>query len=587
MLIDTLFRIHDTKEQNFIEKQDLIKLLYNYPDRDVFRLVRETGEYRTFLQKTSTDCNLRNGVELKGSETMDRVQNIEKRKSEFQINIDSSMIHEDNIMNLTEMVNQKSIDNYKSRGKTLGLTAQPFNIQPTTIDNKIKFIADLIFKRYGKNGRFEYPEFCQWIKLHKDFLNSFRQWFRLDIWLEYYDEITDRHLLSFHKKKPDVEGNVRTQHFNTYKKHKAYGRLYHDFFMLFYHEADTVPYKVIILKLLEVSFNLKKRKILIEHECPSYERIKILLPDEFTFAVWKKVFEEFTNDSINKKYEWNKGEIIGKGKFSKVLRVVERGSDKEYALKIIEKKTLLDEEKEILIHEASITRVLNHTNIVKLYQSIETHGFYFHVLELINGDDLYRYVSKKKFLDEYEASWIMKNLLDAIDYIHSTGIVHRDLKPENIMLEFNARGEVSMVKIIDFGLACYIEDKKAMAARCGTLNYTAPEILTGDKYDNKVDIFSLGVVMYFMIRGSLPFYSDDQYIVAKKTVEGDYEMENDDFFLNVSPNCKKIIRGMLESDLTKRITILDVMTDDWITKGETLKKYKNNNREQFDLNKYI
>jgi len=587
-IIDSLFQICDTKQQNFIEKRDFIKLLYNYPDKDVFRLIRETGEFPYVATKTPVDNSMvDNANQLNTGRSVQNRANANKRKSEFNINIDSSMLNEDNVMNLTEMVNKKSIDAYQNKGKTHGLTAQPFNIQPTTIDNKTKLIADLIYKRYGKNGRFEYAEFCQWAKMHKDFISSFKDWFRLELWTDYFDELTNRHLLSYNKKTPVLQGPIRTQKFKTYKKVRAYGKLYDSFFMIFKTAADNIPYKVVILKLVEVSYNPKKNKILIDHDCGKYERIKICLPDAGTFQQWKRIFDNFTNDSIIKKYTWTDGEIIGKGKFSKVYRVRERDTGKEHALKIINKKTLLDEEKVILINEAGIMQVLSHNNVVKLYQSIETHEYYFHVLELVNGDDLYNYVSKRKFLDEYEASWIMKNLFDAIDYVHSTGIVHRDLKPENVMLEFNARNEITKVKIIDFGLACYIEDDKAMKARCGTLNYTAPEILTGERYDNRVDIFSLGVIMYFMIRGSLPFYSDDQYIVAKKTVEGDYEMDDDDFFMNVSDNCKGMIKGLLDPEPNNRLNLISAMTNDWIMKGETLKKYKNKNREQFDLNKFI
>lgn len=582
-----IFKIHDTKGQNYIEKKDLIKFLYNYPDRDVFKLIRETGEFKDYGQKNTIDkslCDVKNGRHVISDR---KTQNNHKRMSAYAINLDASMVHEDNVMNLTEMVNEKSFDSYKNKGKTLGLTAQPFNIQPTSVDNKIKFIADLIYKRYGKNGKLELQEFSQWIKLHKEFLSSFREWFKLDLWVEYTDEQTNRHLLSFYKKTPILEDMIKVQKFRSYKKVKAYIRLYDHFLMIFKNEYETIPYRIVILKLLDITYNFKKKKILIDHPCKFYDRIKLLMSNDENLNKWKKVLDEYTNDCILKKYQYNDGEIIGKGKFSKVYKIKERGADNEYALKIIDKKNLLEEEKQVLINEASIMQVLNHTNVVKLYQSIETNQFYFYILELVKGSDLYRYVSKKKFLDEYEASWIMKNLFDAMDYVHSTGIIHRDMKPENVMLEFNAKDEISMVKLIDFGLACYTEDKKALKARCGTLNYTAPEILLGEEYDHTVDIFSLGCIMYFMIRGSLPFYSDDQYIVAKKTVDGDYELENDEFFLNVSDGCKDLLKGLLESDPKKRITLLNAMTSDWILKGETLKKYKFKNRENFDLNKYI
>ena len=579
-----LFKIHDAKNQNYIEKHDLIKFLYNYPDRDVFKLIRESGEFKDLGVKPQDDNLVKPN---KGGASKPRPNHNLKRRSEYGINLDATMMHEERVMNLTEMVNKKTIDAYKNNGKTHGLTAQPFNIQPTTINNKIKLIADLIFKRYGKNKRLEYDEFCQWMKLHKQFLATFREWFKPDLWVEYDDEQMNKGVLSFHKKTPLAQDHVKTQKFRSSLKTSAYIKLYDHFLMIFKNEKDLLPYRVIILKLLDISYNFKKRKVLIAHPNKAYDKIKLILPDDETLAKWKRILDNYTNDSVSNRYEYGDGEIIGKGKFSRVYRVKERGSSNEYALKTIDKKSLLDEERQVLINEASIMQLLNHTNIIRLYQSIETNEYYFYVLELVKGSDLYRYVSKKKFLDEYEASWIMKNLLEALEYLHSTGIVHRDLKPENIMLEFNAKGEITKVKIIDFGLACYQEDVKAMKARCGTLNYTAPEILMGKDYDYAVDIFSLGCIMYFMIRGSLPFYSDDQYIVAKKTVDGDYELDNDDFFLNVSEECRTLIEGMLEHDPKQRTTIMEAITSDWIAKGETLKKYNNKNREHFDLNDYL
>lgn len=571
ILIDTLFSIHDTKNQNYIEKFDLIKLLYNYPDKDVFKLIRETGDFDKTVPKTPIKNRL--SEDGKVSTCNNKLKNGHKRISDFNLKIDSSMLNEDNVMNLTELMNKKTYDKYKTHRNSLGLTAQPFNIQPTTIDNKIKLIADLIYKRYGKNGRFEHTEFSQWIKLHKDFLNSFKDWFKLDIWASYFDYDTNRNLLSFHKKKPDLEGFIKTQQFKRYRKVKAYARLYENFLMIFQNEKDTIPYRVIVLKLLEISYNSVKRKILIEHASPKYPNIKLILPNEETFIEWKSVFNEFTGNVITKKYEWNNGSIIGKGKFSRVYKVKENDTDKEFALKLINKKILLDTERLVIINEANIMKVLNHANIIKLYQSVETHDFYYYILELVSGSDLYRYISKKKFLEEYEASWIMKMLFDTIDYIHNSGIMHRDLKPENIMLEFNDKDEIVKLKIIDFGFACFQDDYRAMKSRCGTLNYTAPEILLGDTYDYKVDMFALGVIMYFMVRGSLPFYSDDQYIIAKKTVDGDYEID-DGFFANVSESCKSLLKGLLEPDPRKRMSLSHAMTSDWIIKGELLKNMK-------------
>ena len=504
------------------------------------------------------------------------------------ISVDSSMLNENGIMNLSNISNKEKKREYTSlsKGKTLGLTAQPFKKQPTNVNNKLRYIADIIFKRYAQQQKLKFEEFGQWLKMHKEFLESFRGWFRADLWKSFTHPETNQELLGFHKNKPDIEGSVKYQKFRSMFKKKAYLKMYDRFLMLFTNKTDIMPFRVIILKLIDINFNTPKNKIVITHDSKRYSNIKIIVPDTDVYHKWKKHLTKFTNNVLIKRYEWKEAQIIGKGKFSNVYQIKRKDDGKSFALKYIEKDELTAVEREAIVNEANILSVLHHQNIVRLYNTIETQKNYFHIFEMINGDDLYTYVTGKNFLDEYEASWIMKNLFDALECVHSRGIIHRDLKPENIMLEFKG-DQITKLKLIDFGLSCFQQDRKAMETKCGTLNYTAPEILTGKEFDPRVDVFALGVIMYFMIRGSLPFYNDDQFIVAKKTVDGDYEMEEDSFFDNVSEGCKELIKGLLETDPEKRITLVDALAHDWIDKGETLKNIKNKNRTHFDLNKYL
>lgn len=579
-MIKTIFSIYDTEDNGSITKDDFIKFLYNYPGKDLFSLINEIGEGKGNIVKAESTTDSEN--------LYHRTEDKFERMSLCKIDLNSSMLNENGVMNLSNMVETKRKNNSKSTrfNGTLGLTAQPFRTQPTTVNNKIRYIADIIYKRYSKSSKFKLEEFSLWLKLHKNFLNSFREWFRTDIWVEYKDQHTNRDLPAFHKKQPDIEGPIKMQKFKSFRKKKGYMKMYDKFLMLFENQHDTQPIRVIIVKLLDISFNVPKNKIVITHPSKRYRDIKLIAQDKATFQKWRKHFEDFTNTLIYNKYDWKAGEVIGKGKFSTVYKVKEKTSGKMLALKYIEKDKLTDQEQKAIVNEANILSGLNHANICKLFQTIETQRNYFYIFELVNGCDLYKYVTDRNFLDEYEASWIMKNLLDAIECVHLRGIIHRDLKPENIMLEFNG-DEIKSVKMIDFGLACFQIDDVAMKTRCGTLNYIAPEILTGEEYTPEVDIFALGVIMYFMVRGSLPFYSDDQNLIARKTVEGEYELDEDEFFYNVSDSCKDLLKGLLAKDPTQRTSLIGALTHRWITEGETLKKYENKNREQFDLNDYL
>lgn len=577
MLIDTIFKVYDIENKGYIKKTDFIRLLYNYPDGNIFELIREVDN-----KDKKKELNQTSGTDKKKEQSY-------QRKSERHVEFEASLISKDDIMNYSQMVDNRAKSQYdlKKEGRTLGLTAQPFYNTPTTVNNKIKWTADIIFERYGKNGVFMFEDFNQWMKMHKNFLNNFKNWFKPDIWMSYRDEQTNQELLGFYKKKPLLEGPVKLQKFKGMTKKKSYARLYGNILMFFKSKQELLPHRTIILKLLEIGFNDKKQKILIEHPCKRYNDVKVIIKDKQVYERWKQLFHEFTNNRLSRRFNMTAAEMIGKGKFSTVFKITEIKTEKPYALKLITKKILTEEEREIMSNETKLLSILSHNNIIKLFQSIESHNEHFYLFEYINGMDLFRFISDRRFLNEYEASWVMKNLFDVIEYIHTSGILHRDLKPENIMIEVNKKGEMKRLKLLDFGLACYGDDEKAMKMRVGTLNYTAPEILSEQPYDHRVDLFSLGVIMYYMIRGTLPFYAEDPYMIAVKTINGEYDMEKDEFFDNVSGLCKDLLTRLLEADPEKRITIEEALCHDWIQKGETLKKYDNINKVDFNINDFL
>ena len=141
-------------------------------------------------------------------------------------------------------------------------------------------------------------------------------------------------------------------------------------------------------------------------------------------------------------------------------------------------------------------RHLDHGQIIKLYEVYESSQHIYLVLELLNGGELFNKITKKTHYSEKEACTLMKKLLSALDYLHSKGIMHRDLKLENLILK-EANNDVD-VKIVDFGLATILSSNDWLFKRCGTPGYVAPEILADEKYDQKVDVFSAGVILYIL-----------------------------------------------------------------------------------------
>lgn len=219
-------------------------------------------------------------------------------------------------------------------------------------------------------------------------------------------------------------------------------------------------------------------------------------------------------------------------------------------------------------------KVLNHQNIVKFKEEYVTHEYLYYVIELVDGMDLYQYISQSEHLEEAEAGYIMGEILQAIKYLNNCGIIHRDLKPENIMLKIDKSGPAPIateVKIIDFGFAMYLKEANVSQC-CGTINYVAPEIFVGKPYNPKTDIFSLGVILFFMIRGELPFAHPVKEVVIKNIIKGNYELDSDENFLKVSDECKELIKGMLQTKVVDRLDIDSCLEHPWIVKHRRRKR---------------
>lgn len=141
-------------------------------------------------------------------------------------------------------------------------------------------------------------------------------------------------------------------------------------------------------------------------------------------------------------------------------------------------------------------RKLDHENIIKLYEVHESESYIYLVLELLRGGELFERIVKKGIYTEKDAAVLMKKLLSALDYMHSKGMMHRDIKPENLILKDMDNNYD--VKIADFGLATVVSQNEYLFRRCGTPGYVAPEILADERYDQKVDVFSAGVILYIL-----------------------------------------------------------------------------------------
>ena len=154
-------------------------------------------------------------------------------------------------------------------------------------------------------------------------------------------------------------------------------------------------------------------------------------------------------------------------------------------------------EAEMLRQEHGIVSTLDHPNIAKFYQIVQSSNNACFISELIAGGELYSYIAQQEKLTEDEAALVIYYLLEAVSYLHRCGIVHRDIKPENVLIETDDN-RITNVKIIDFGLSKATLPHQLLTDQCGTLSYVAPEVLVNHGYGKQVDLWSIGVIMYLM-----------------------------------------------------------------------------------------
>ncbi|KAL3877514.1 hypothetical protein ACJMK2_035211 [Sinanodonta woodiana] len=259
-------------------------------------------------------------------------------------------------------------------------------------------------------------------------------------------------------------------------------------------------------------------------------------------------------------------EELGKGAFSIVRRCVQKSTGLEFAAKIINTKKLSARDHQKLEREARICRLLKHSNIVRLHDSIQDEGFHYLVFDLVTGGELFEDIVAREFYSEADASHCMQQILESVSYCHQHGIVHRDLKPENLLLASKAKG--AAVKLADFGLAIEVQgDQQAWFGFAGTPGYLSPEVLRKDPYAKPVDIWACGVILYILLVGYPPFWDEDQHRLYAQIKAGAYDYPSPEWD-TVTPEAKNLINSMLTVNPAKRITASEALRHPWICQRE-------------------
>ena len=379
-----------------------------------------------------------------------------------------------------------------------------FNHFYTTLNSSIKYIADVVYQEVGEgvnNNRMSFKNFEGWISKNEGILMTFDKWLRRDIWGT-SSNANIPSSSSIPQALVEMDGYAKINMKPKKKRVKIYRKCFLELktnILHIYDSSDrTRLLNVYILKDLIMLFDKYSLKIKIKHEkSVEYRNLTMIVANHEIFLKWKEALSPFNMESVEKFYYFK--EKIGRGTFSTV-NVAEQKSDpsKRVAIKIIDKENLKPDEKNLIRQEAKIIKGLNHENIIKFYDHYEDYKKAYYVFELVEGGDLLEYVLNRGKLTEREARRVFRQMLRVLQYLHRNNILHRDLKPENILLEFDSFKEIKKIKLIDFGFATFYTKDDLPCLSCGTLNYAAPEVLVGEEYDESSDLFSCGVILYFM-----------------------------------------------------------------------------------------
>ncbi|CAG5113531.1 Oidioi.mRNA.OKI2018_I69.chr2.g7630.t1.cds [Oikopleura dioica] len=252
------------------------------------------------------------------------------------------------------------------------------------------------------------------------------------------------------------------------------------------------------------------------------------------------------------------GKTLGKGQTGLVKKATHVVTNKLYAIKIINREHLNESVQAKVEREIAIMKLLEHQHVLKIVDVYENRKNLYLVLEHVAGGELFDYLVRKGRLSPREANKFFKQIVSAVDFCHQHNVCHRDLKPENLLLDSQ-----NNIKVADFGMASLQPAGNMLETSCGSPHYACPEVIRGDKYDGTAaDVWSLGVILFALLVGALPFDDDNLRTLLEKVKRGVYHIPH-----FVPSEAQQLIRGMICTDTKKRLTLKQVLSHPWMTKG--------------------
>uniref|UniRef100_A0A667X157 BR serine/threonine kinase 2 n=1 Tax=Myripristis murdjan TaxID=586833 RepID=A0A667X157_9TELE len=250
---------------------------------------------------------------------------------------------------------------------------------------------------------------------------------------------------------------------------------------------------------------------------------------------------------------------LGKGQTGLVKLGVHCVTCQKVAIKIVNREKLSESVLMKVEREIAILKLIEHPHVLKLHDVYENKKYLYLVLEHVSGGELFDYLVKKGRLTPKEARKFFRQIISALDFCHSHSICHRDLKPENLLLD-----EKNNIRIADFGMASLQVGDSLLETSCGSPHYACPEVIRGEKYDGrKADVWSCGVILFALLVGALPFDDDNLRNLLEKVKLGVFHMPH-----FIPPDCQNLLRGMIEVDASKRLTLEQIQKHTWYIGGK-------------------
>lgn len=283
---------------------------------------------------------------------------------------------------------------------------------------------------------------------------------------------------------------------------------------------------------------------------------------------WNKFMNKLSGqpDSYEKKNNYEFLETLGAGTFGLVKKAIYKPTNEEVAVKIILRKKVKGKEQTV-INELELLRSLDHPHIVEFKDWFESQKKYYLVTQLCTGGELFDRILDVGQFTEVDACQCIRQVAEAIQYLHHRNIVHRDIKPENLLYETPDRN--APLRLADFGIAKQIasSDEKIMNA-AGSLGYAAPEIFGNEGHGKPCDVWSLGVVLFTVLSGRSPFRAEDIDSFLDE-VRPDWIIRfSPRYWKQVSKEAKVLVARMIQYDPEDRPTIDEVLADPWFHRHE-------------------